>query len=811
MAVKKSELYSSLWESCNNLRGGMDSSQYKDYILTLLFVKYVSDKFKGQPFGDIIIPEGGSFDDMLSFIGNKNIGEEMDKIIAKLAEANNLRGVIDNAHFNDEDKLGKGQEMVDKLSELLAIFRDKMPDFSKNRADGDDIIGDAYEYLMRKFATESGKSKAQFYTPAEVSRIMAKVIGIEYADKTDMRLYDPACGSGSLLIRAAEAAQIPIAIYGQEKDNTTAGLAQMNMVLHNKATAEIRGGYSTFSNPLFKNDEDDSLLKQFDFIVVNPPFSDKNWTHGLQEYDRFDGYGERPPQKNGDYAWLLHVIKSLKRNGKAAIILPHGVLFRGNAEAAIRQSIVDRGLIKGIIGLPANLFYGTGIPACIVVIDKENAADRDGIFMIDASRDFIKDGNKNRLRERDVYKISTVFEQQLELPRYSRYVPLEEIKEKNAYNLNLPRYIESSVTEDQQSIDGHLKGGIPAIDIDSQEKYWQAFPKLKDSLFKPLREGFYTLAVEKDKIREKINNDPDFSAYGDSIENAFTRWKEFANPMLREIDTTTKPKTLIGVLSKKIIEVFEPISLLDKYDAYEVLLSYWNDVMADDVYLLVLESYDIIRDIEVFKKTTTRKKKDGTESIQEKETGWEGRLVSKSLVIEMFFSQEKKAVDDLDVVIENNKAQLDELIETAEDDSIIGEVLKDNGNIDKTKLKKMLKDKDIDEEDKAELNKLQNLLSKVDDGTKTQKRLLAALDARARAQYPKLTDEECLELLLEKKWYRSLLNDVFVLYTSVNHAITTRNLELAERYEYALPEIENEALEYAYRVKKHLESMGFSW
>lgn len=190
MAVKKSELYSSLWESCNNLRGGMDSSQYKDYILTLLFVKYVSDKFKGQPFGDIIIPEGGSFDDMLSFIGNKNIGEEMDKIIAKLAEANNLRGVIDNAHFNDEDKLGKGQEMVDKLSELLAIFRDKMPDFSKNRADGDDIIGDAYEYLMRKFATESGKSKAQFYTPAEVSRIMAKVIGIEYADKTDMRLYE---------------------------------------------------------------------------------------------------------------------------------------------------------------------------------------------------------------------------------------------------------------------------------------------------------------------------------------------------------------------------------------------------------------------------------------------------------------------------------------------------------------------------------------------------------------------------------------------------------------------------------------------
>lgn len=343
MAVKKSELYSSLWASCDALRGGMDASQYKDYILTLLFVKYVSDKFKGVAYGDIDVPEGGSFDDMLALIGNKNIGEEMDKIIAKLAEANNLRGVIDNAHFNDEDKLGKGKEMVDKLSELLGIFRDQMPDFSRNRADGDDIIGDAYEYLMRKFATESGKSKGQFYTPAEVSRILAKVVGIEHAKSSETTLYDPACGSGSLLIRAAEAAPVDVAIYGQEKEITTVGLARMNLVLHNRATAEIKGGYSTFSDPQFKNPNDDGALRQFDFAVVNPPFSDKNWTHGLKEYGRFDGYGDRPPQKNGDFAWLLHIIKSLKRNGKAAVILPHGVLFRGNAEATIRQSLIDKG------------------------------------------------------------------------------------------------------------------------------------------------------------------------------------------------------------------------------------------------------------------------------------------------------------------------------------------------------------------------------------------------------------------------------------------------------------------------------------
>lgn len=306
MAVKKSELYSSLWASCDSLRGGMDSSQYKDYILTLLFVKYVSDKFKGEDYGDIDIPDGGSFDDMLALIGTKNIGEEMDKIIAKLAEANSLRGVIDNAHFNDPEKLGKGQEMVDKLSELLGIFRDKMPDFSRNRADGDDIIGDAYEYLMRNFATESGKSKGQFYTPAEVSRILAKVVGIEQAQGKGITLYDPACGSGSLLIRAAEVAPTNVAIYGQEKETATAGLARMNLVLHDRATAVVKGGYSTFSDPQykhsFKDDKgrdqiDDTKIESFDFAVVNPPFSDKNWTHGLagKDYGRFDGYGDRPP------------------------------------------------------------------------------------------------------------------------------------------------------------------------------------------------------------------------------------------------------------------------------------------------------------------------------------------------------------------------------------------------------------------------------------------------------------------------------------------------------------------------------------
>ena len=811
MAVKKSNLYSSLWASCDSLRGGMDSSQYKDYILTLLFVKYVSDKFKGVAYGDIDVPEGGSFDDMLALIGNKNIGEEMDKIIARLAEANNLRGVIDNAHFNDEDKLGKGKEMVDKLSELLGIFRDQMPDLSKNRADGDDIIGDAYEYLMRNFATESGRSKGQFYTPAEVSRVLAKVVGIDHAHGNDVTLYDPACGSGSLLIRAAEAAPVEVSIYGQEKEGTTAGLARMNLVLHNRATAVIEGGYSTFSDPKFKNRDDDSLLRTFDFAVVNPPFSDKNWTHGLKEFGRFDGYGDRPPQKNGDFAWLLHIIKSLKRNGKAAVILPHGVLFRGNAEATIRQSIIDKGYIKGIIGLPANLFYGTGIPACIIIIDKENADERDGIFMIDASLDFIKDGNKNRLRERDVYKIAAVFNQRLELPKYSRFVPNAEIKEKNAYNLNIPRYIDGSEAEDLQSIDGHLNGGIPTADVESLSRYWKTFPNLRGQLFKGFRGGFETLTVGKDEVQDTIFDDAEFSAYADKVEAAFEKWKTGVAGKLRNITGTTKPKMLISEIAEEILIDFEHITLVDKYDVYEVLLSYWNETMSDDVYLLVQDGYKAIRDIEVFMKTSTKKKKDGTEIKQEKETGWDGKLVPKSLIIEMFFAAKQKAIDDMDTVIAAAQAELDEMLENAEEDSVIKDVLKDSGNLDKPELKKKLKDKDLDVDDKAELTTLQTLVTRVDEGTKTVKGLRDALDRKARAQYPKLTEAVCVELLLNRKWYRAMISGIYALYTAVSHRISDRVTELNERYEQTLPELEAEVAQLEGKVKSHLERMGYLW
>ncbi|HEX9781278.1 MAG TPA: N-6 DNA methylase, partial [Opitutaceae bacterium] len=304
------------------------------------------------------------------------------------------------------------------------MFQKPEHDFSKNRADNDDILGDAYEYLMRHFATESGKSKGQFYTPSEVSRIIAKAIGISPANTVaGTTAYDRTCGSGSLLLKVAAEAGKHITLEGQDKDVTTAGLARMNMILHDFPTANIVSG-NTLAAPKFKDGEQ---LRTYDYVVANPPFSDKTWATGLtpskDPFQRF-AWGE-PPAKQGDYAYLLHIVRSMKGAGKAACILPHGVLFRGNAEATIREQLVRSGYLKGIIGLPANLFYGTGIPACIVVLDKENAAGRKGVFMIDASKGFKKDGPKNRLREQDIHRIVDVFTRQVDVPRYARTVPLD--------------------------------------------------------------------------------------------------------------------------------------------------------------------------------------------------------------------------------------------------------------------------------------------------------------------------------------------------------------------------------------------------
>ena len=650
MALKKSELYASLWASCDELRGGMDASQYKDYVLVLLFIKYISDKYADQPFPQITIPAGASFADMVALKGKSDIGDRINKkIIAPLANANQLSDMPD---FNDATKLGTGKEMVDRLTNLIATFENKALDFSKNRADGDDILGDAYEYLMRHFATESGKSKGQFYTPAEVSRTIARIIGIHDAKTSaSTTVYDPACGSGSLLLKVSDEAATPVTLYGQEKDAATSGLARMNMILHDNPIALIEQG-NTLTDPKFK---EGGTLKIFDYVVANPPFSDKRWSTGLDPmndpFERFKSYGT-PPARQGDYAYLLHIVRSLKSTGKGACVLPHGVLFRGNAEADIRRNLVRKGYIKGIVGLPANLFYGTGIPACIVVIDKEDAQSRKGIFMIDASRGFMKDGPKNRLRSMDIHKIVDVFNKRLDVPKYARMVSFSEI-EQNEFNLNLPRYIDSQTPEDIQDIAGHLQGGIPVSDVDSLQRYWAVFPKLRHSLFKENRPGYLDLSVEKSTIKTAIHEHHEFVSFIADMNAHFAVWRDTNAAILKELKTGCQPREIISRLSEGLLAHYASKPLIDPYDVYQHLMDFWSETMQDDCYLIASEGWKA----ETYRVIETDKKG------KEKDKGWACDLIPKALIVARYFSEEQAAIDQLVVELDGVAASLSEMVE----------------------------------------------------------------------------------------------------------------------------------------------------
>ncbi|GGZ76003.1 type I restriction-modification system subunit M [Ignatzschineria indica] len=804
MAIKKTELYSSLWASCDELRGGMDASQYKDYVLTMLFLKYVSDKYKNDPFGMIVIPEGASFDDISHLKNDKEIGDKLNKIISKIAEENDLKTVIDVADFNDEDKLGKGQDMVDRLTKLIGIFEGL--DLSSNRADGDDLLGDAYEYLMRHFATESGKSKGQFYTPAEVSRILAKVIGINEGTSQDQTVYDPTCGSGSLLLKAADEAPRGLTIYGQEMDNATSALARMNMILHDNATAKIWKG-NTLSEPEWK--EDNGQLKQFDFAVANPPFSSKNWTNGLNPandpYKRFE-WGV-PPEKNGDYAFLLHILKSLKSTGKGAVILPHGVLFRGNAEARIRENLVKQGYIQGIIGLPANLFYGTGIPACVIVIDKAGAASRDSIFMIDASRGFIKDGNKNRLRSQDVQKIVDVFTQGLEVPKFSRRVPLAEVAE-NEYNLNIPRYIDSSEPEDQHDLFAHLNGGIPNRDIDSLSAYWDLFPSLRRELFKSMDGDYSEAIIPPMEVKQAILNHEEFQTFAKESLAPFEAWAIESD--LPSIAVGDQPKAFIHRISQSLLAHYADRQLLNQYDIYQLLMDYWSDTMQDDLYILTQDGWSAgnrLRELVVKKGEKSKESPDLT--INKK--NYKADLIPPALIAKRYFNAEQEAVTEAQSALDTITQTLESFIEEhSGEEGLLAEAMTDKEKVTKTSVTQRLKIA-TDPEEQAVLKEAKKYFDQETKAKSDLKKAIEALDLAVFKKYPALTESEIKTLIIEDKWLQTLRNNIIAEIERITQRLANRVKELEERYAESLPMIDLEVKTLEAKVTEHLKAMGLTW
>jgi type I restriction enzyme M protein len=825
MAIKKSDLYSSLWASCDELRGGMDASQYKDYVLFMLFIKYVTDKYgNSTDFAPpLTIPTSASFKDMLELRGQSDIGDKINtQVIAPLVHANARLARSDFPDFNDSNTLGEGQAKVERLTNLINIFASPQLDFSQNRAEHDDILGDAYEYLMRHFATESGKSKGQFYTPAEVSRVIAKVIGISPENtKASTTAYDPTCGSGSLLLKVAAETGKHITLEGQEKDVTTAGLARMNMILHDFPTANIVSG-NTLAAPKFKDGEQ---LRTYDYVVANPPFSDKTWTTGLTpSKDQFQRFAwSVPPAKKGDYAYLLHIIRSMKGSGKAACILPHGVLFRGDAEAAIRQQLVRSGYLKGIIGLPANLFYGTGIPACIVVLDKENAAGRKGLFMIDASKGFRKDGPKNRLREQDIHKIVDVFNTQADIPRYARMVALDEIADpKNDFNLNLPRYIDSSEPEDLQDIDGHLRGGIPERDLDALGAYWKVLPSVRGVLFEFAgRPGYTHLKLPLAEVNPAILGHAEFAAFQQKATKGFADWRKATTPRLTGFDKDGHPKALIEIIAEDLLAAFRQEPLLDAYDVYQHLMDYWAETMQDDAYLIAADGWvkgaqprEIVRVKDKNNKLTWPEPHDYLKGKRR----FKSDLVPAPILVARYFVAERDAIEALDNQLATLEQQLDEMREeNSGEEGLLAEVIE--GENDKQKiaakavkarLKEIGKDP-IYADERAALDAYADLLEQQTEAKAKRKAALEDLDKKIDAKYPGLTEAEVKTLVVDDKWMARLSAAVQGELDRVSQTLTGRIRQLAERYATPLPRLTEEVETLTARVEEHLKKMGTVW
>jgi type I restriction enzyme M protein len=626
----------------------------------------------------------------------------------------------------------------------------------------------------------------------------------------------------------------------------------MNMVLHNVPTAEVKAG-NTLTEPQFQKA---GALDRFDYVVANPPFSDKAWMTGIvpdkDEFARFEHFGI-PPKKNGDYAYLLHVVASMKSTGKGCIVMPHGVLFRGNTEAAIRKKLIERNYIKGIIGLPPNLFFGTGIPACLIVLDKENAATRTGIYMIDASKGFVKDGPKNALRDQDVHKIVDCFAREATVPGYAEMVSLERVKAEG-YNLNIPRYIDGSAAEDLHDIEAHLRGGIPAADVDALHPYWDVLASTRTRLFGAgPRPGTVSPLATPMEMKAIIRDGEDFAAYAQAVHTAFEGWRAAHRPALAAFDIGHSPSALIHDLSEDLLARFAAVPLIDRYDVYQHIMSYWGDVMQDDAGILAIDGWDAAKVIRVLVKVKENDEDKTGKFAEEPDiklgsgkgaTHLKAELIPPALIVARFFSAEAAEVERLDGEVERLEAELEALIEEhGGEDGDLAEAVDENGALDlkaaNTRLSSLMDDfevglfKQFDSARKSgkplaanwreefvdalpemieamTISQALMLTKKIKPAKVDAKTALVALDEAVVRHYPTLTLDEAKVLVVDDKWLATIKAAVEGELDRVAQRLSARTGQFAERYDRNLPDLMAQADKAQARVAAHLAKMGFA-
>ncbi|MBC1393199.1 type I restriction-modification system subunit M [Listeria innocua] len=854
--ITSEEIKRRLWDGANELRGSMDASRYKDYMLGLMFYKFLSDKTlekyksmadKGQLSEAELVEEyakdrayhGENLDKMIqsvlgyfvlpehlyqTWLKDIAIGEfEVQKVIDSLnnfertiavsGDSDDFQGLFSSSTIDLTDTaLGSNlNERSKNIKALIELFQDlNMVALQKS-----DVLGDAYEYLIGQFAMESGKKAGEFYTPRQVSEVMAQI-----AAKTSniTSIYDPTVGSGSLLLTVKkhlkEDVQKDLNYYGQEKNTATYNLTRMNLLLHGVRPEKmtVKNG-DTLSEDWPEDPSRPAEGVLFDAVVMNPPYSLANWNKSnLKVSDpRFEIAGVLPPDSKGDFAFLLHGLYHLGQTGTMAIVLPHGVLFRGGTEGEIRKRLLNKNYIDTIIGLPGNLFTNTGIPVCVLIL-KKNRAISDPVLVIDASRNFIKVGKQNELQEKDIARIVDTYVERAEKAGYSHLASREEIIE-NDYNMNIPRYVESIDEEIPHDVDAHLYGGIPQANIDELKTLQTTVKNVLDNALKPIRDGYVQLEKTMDELTNEVLTDKNIIAKSAIIREKSEAFIELYWKKLHEINNIVDVNSLMEEMLVKIKELLSSFDGLDVYDGYQIIAEVWKNSLTHDAELIAGGGFYTIartREPNMVTKGSGNKKR-------EEQDGWVGAIVPNELIAKRLYSEELQIIEDKKARLTAVEAELSELVEVAkiedsEENIALFESIKKNAEGEpqdsfesktvKAELKRVTKESSSYEL----LKKADGLIA---EKSSLGKEIKAKENELKEAVYERilvLTDEEIDELVFEK-WFGTMVDDLVKLIEIPLKKELNIIKQLHERYAETLDDIDEESKKLENELEKLMSEL----
>lgn len=835
--MNKQELAARIWKSANDMRSKIEANEYKDYILGFIFYKFLSDKelnglladgwtkedlkqelneqnedlFKGcrNRYGYFIsyddlfstwLEKGSDFDVANVSVAlsafERNVNENHKKVFDKVFDT------LDKGLSKLGDTSGARTKAIRSLIELI----DPIPMDDKQ---GYDVLGYIYEYLISNFAANAGKKAGEFYTPHEVSLVMSQIVADHLKDRETIQIYDPTSGSGSLLINIGQSVakylndKDKIKYYAQEIKENTYSLTRMNLVMRGIKPENIvaRCGDTLADDwPYFDEGDKENTYDPLyvDAVVSNPPYSQKWAPH---EDARFANYGIAPKSK-ADYAFLLHDLYHLNDEGIMTIVLPHGVLFRGGEEGEIRKNLIENNNIDTIIGLPANIFFGTGIPTIIMVLKKKR--NTNDVLIIDASKGFVKEGKNNKLRDCDIKKIVDTYVSRLSIDKYSRLVSKEEIRS-NDYNLNIPRYVDSSEKAESYDIYATMFGGIPNSEIEQLDVYFEAFPSLKKELFKSIKQNYSKIIT--DDVKKTISDNEDVVAFEKSFKDNFSNFDKYLQELLIKNCTTINILKAEDTIAKEIFHRLENVALIDKYQAYEILADLWNTISTD---LEIIQVDGVSSITKVDPKMIKKKKNDKEEEIQD---GWKGHILPFELVQDELLSEEKEKIENINLrlseISEMYKEKLDELSE--DDKAEIEDVLNDENNafvnaeVKKCAkgLRKEKKELSLDEKticEVADLIEEESLLKK------SVKTLSSELSAKTKKLLESMTQQTAFKLL-EKKWIYPLITKLDELPKSIIDKLTNKIIYISKKYETTLVEVDEQIKEISNSLTKMIDEL----